>query len=143
MFENYPLQEANKQQEEENPGFSMGDVSVFEKSNYDLNLLASPGEEMLFKLAYNRNVYDPEFIGRLKEQLIEAISQIVKHPDQPLDEISIVPEKERKRLLFDFNPQADGAKAGLAIPQWFEHYALSMPDKWPCQPKAARLHIAD
>ncbi|MBG9913393.1 peptide synthetase [Bacillus sonorensis] len=129
VFENYPLQEANKQQEEENPGLSMGDVSVFEKSNYDLNLLASPGEEMLFKLAYNRNVYDPEFIGRLKEQLIEAISQIVKHPDQPLDEISIVPEKERKRLLFDFNPQADGAKAGLAIPQWFEHYALSMPDK--------------
>ncbi len=45
VFENYPLQEANKQHEEKNLGFTMDDITVFEKSNYDLNLLASPGKK--------------------------------------------------------------------------------------------------
>ncbi|QHZ48658.1 non-ribosomal peptide synthetase [Bacillus sp. NSP9.1] len=128
VFENYPLQEANKQQEEKNLGFTMGDVSVFEKSNYDLNLLASPGEEMLLKLAYNRNVYDSAFAVRLKEQLLTAIREIVSNPHQPLDDINVVPEEEKTRLLSELNPPADEEKARLTLPQWFEHYAEAIPE---------------
>ncbi|WP_307893312.1 non-ribosomal peptide synthetase [Bacillus swezeyi] len=129
VFENYPLQEANKQQEEENLGFAMGDVSVFEKSNYDLNLLASPGEEMLLKLAYNRNVYDSSFANRLKEQLLAAIGQIVKNPDQPLDDICVIPEKEKERLVAEFHVQQGGEKTALTIPKWFERCAESIPEQ--------------
>ncbi|RCK09720.1 hypothetical protein DT075_33375 [Bacillus licheniformis] len=55
----------------------MDEISVFEKSNYDLNLLASPGEEMMLKLAYNRNIFEPSFILRLKEQLLTAIREVI------------------------------------------------------------------
>lgn len=40
VFENYPLQDAKNEESSEN-GFDMVDVHVFEKSNYDLNLMAS------------------------------------------------------------------------------------------------------
>lgn len=129
VFENYPLQEANKQQEEDDLGFSMGRVSVFEKSNYDLNLLASPGEEMMLKFAYNGNVFDTSFVERLKDQLIEAISRIAGNPDQPLNGITIVPENERKQLLYDFNAPEEKTTSAMAIPQWFEHYAEFMPNE--------------
>nr|MDH3083016.1 condensation domain-containing protein [Bacillus subtilis] len=74
VFENYPLQDAKNEESSEN-GFDMVDVHVFEKSNYDLNLMASPGDEMLIKLAYNENVFDEAFILRLKSQLLTAIQQ--------------------------------------------------------------------
>lgn len=129
VFENYPLQEANKQQEEKNLGFTMDDITVFEKSNYDLNLLASPGEEMLLKLAYNRNVFEPSFILQLKEQLLTAIREIIRNPEQPLDDICVVSTKEKERLLHEFNGQLQRKQTGLTIPQWFEQYAEALPEQ--------------
>lgn len=129
VFENYPLQEANKQQEEKNLGFTMDDISVFEKSNYDLNLLASPGEEMLLKLAYNRNIFEPSFILQLKEQLLTAIREIIRNPEQPLADICVVSTKEKERLLHEFNGQVQQKPTGLTIPQWFEQYAEALPEQ--------------
>ncbi|MSO00265.1 non-ribosomal peptide synthetase [Bacillus paralicheniformis] len=129
VFENYPLQEANKQQEEKNLGFTMEDITVFEKSNYDLNLLASPGEEMLLKLAYNRNVFEPSFILQLKEQLLTAIREIIRNPEQALDDICVVTKKEKERLLREFNGQVQRKQTGLTIPQWFEQCAEALPEQ--------------
>ncbi|MCD2523924.1 lichenysin non-ribosomal peptide synthetase LicC [Bacillus licheniformis] len=129
VFENYPLQEANKQQKEKNLGFTMDEISVFEKSNYDLNLLASPGEEMMLKLAYNRNIFEPSFILRLKEQLLTAIREVIRDPEQPLDDICVVSKKEKERLLHEFNGQVQRKQIGLTIPQWFEQYAEALPEK--------------
>ncbi|MDB5084039.1 MAG: lchAC1, partial [Bacilli bacterium] len=50
VFENYPLQKANDQQNEHSLGFTIENTDVFEKSNFDLNLIASPGSELLVKI---------------------------------------------------------------------------------------------
>ncbi|WP_268795459.1 non-ribosomal peptide synthetase [Paenibacillus sp. Leaf72] len=140
VFENYPLQEAGKQSDEQSLGFTMGDIHIFEKSNYDLNLLAGPGKEMVMKLAYNANVYESSFIKRLKAQLIYMIRQLVREFNKPLGELEIVPEEEAHRL-FAFN-RLDGrdgemaAASNMTLAQRFEwqventpeHLALSAPD---------------
>lgn len=107
----------------------MDDITVFEKSNYDLNLLASPGEEMLLKLAYNRNVFEPSFILQLKEQLLTAIREIIRNPEQPLDDICVVSKKEKERLLHEFNGQVQRKQTGLTIPQRFEQCAEALPEQ--------------
>lgn len=126
VFENYPLQDAKNEENSEN-GFDMEDVHVFEKSNYDLNLMASPGDEMLIKLAYNGNVFDEAFILRLKSQLLTAIQQLIQKPDQPVNTIRLVDEKERELLLTGLNPPAQTHQA-KPLTDWFKEAVNVNPD---------------
>ena len=126
VFENYPLQDADSKEARQN-GFEMEDVHVFEKSNYDLNVMASPGEQMLIKLAYNESVFDEAFISRLKSQLLTAISYIVQHPEAPLHTVNIIDEAEEKRLVTDLNPSRLSAEA-KKLTDWFRQAAEANPD---------------
>ncbi len=105
----------------------MEDVHVFEKSNYDLNLMASPGDEMLIKLAYNGNVFDEAFILRLKSQLLTAIQRLIQKPDQPVNTIRLVDEKERELLLTGLNPPAQTHQA-KPLTDWFKEAVNVNPD---------------
>ncbi|MGG6314126.1 non-ribosomal peptide synthetase [Paenibacillus macerans] len=133
VFENYPLQESDSRQEEQELGFAMGQTSVAEKSNYDLNLMASPGDELILKIAYNAEVFDPSFIGSLQEQLLEIIAQACRNPQLPLGEMRVVPEAEERLLLAAFNPEVSGAgdtrhpAERLTLPVWFELQAAEKP----------------
>ncbi|WP_047151739.1 non-ribosomal peptide synthetase [Aneurinibacillus tyrosinisolvens] len=129
VFENYPLQEANKQQQLQNLGFEMGKTSVFEQSNYDLNLLASPGSELLLKISYNANVYEPSFIMRLKEQLLETIRQILQNPQLPLGTLRVVAQEEERRLLLEFQPPISEQPERVTLPQWFERQVEITPEQ--------------
>ncbi|MDB5054622.1 MAG: lchAC [Bacilli bacterium] len=129
VFENYPLQEVNKLQEEQILGFTIGETSIFEKSNYDLNLLASPGKELLLKLAYNANVYDRAFIFRLKDQLYEIIRQICRNPQIQLGAIRVVTDEEERMLLEQFSSVHCGQPDRLTLSEWFERYADETPDQ--------------
>ncbi|MGO1134465.1 surfactin non-ribosomal peptide synthetase SrfAC [Bacillus subtilis] len=126
VFENYPLQDAKNEESSEN-GFDMVDVHVFEKSNYDLNLMASPGDEMLIKLAYNENVFDEAFILRLKSQLLTAIQQLIQNPDQPVSTINLVDDREREFLLTGLNPPAQ-AHDSKPLTDWFKEAVNVNPD---------------
>ncbi|KXZ12654.1 non-ribosomal peptide synthetase [Bacillus nakamurai] len=126
VFENYPLQDAESKEGQQN-GFEMEDVHVFEKSNYDLNVMASPGEQMLIKLAYNESVFEEAFIGRLKSQLLTAIADIVQHPDAPLHTVNIIDEAERERVITKLNPSPLSAEA-VKLTEWFRQAAESNPD---------------
>ncbi|QQF62273.1 surfactin non-ribosomal peptide synthetase SrfAC [Bacillus mojavensis] len=118
VFENYPLQDASNEESGQN-GFDMEDVHVFEKSNYDLNLMASPGDEMLIKLAYNENVFDEAFMLRLKSQLLTAIQQLIQHPDQPVSTIDFIDEKEKEYLLNGVNPAPQTCEP-KPLTDWFK-----------------------
>ncbi|WP_024120185.1 surfactin non-ribosomal peptide synthetase SrfAC [Bacillus halotolerans] len=118
VFENYPLQDASNEESGQN-GFDMEDVHVFEKSNYDLNLMASPGDEMLIKLAYNENVFDEAFMLRLKSQLLTAIQQLIQHPDQPVSTIDFIDEKEKEYLLNGLNPAPQTCEP-KPLTDWFK-----------------------
>jgi amino acid adenylation domain-containing protein len=129
VFENFPLQEVNKLQEEQSLGFTIGETAIFEKSNYDLNLLASPGKELLLKFAYNANVYDRAFILRLKEQLYEIIRQICRNPQIQLGAIRVVTDEEEQLLLKQFSSSHCAQPDHLTLTEWFERYAEETPEQ--------------
>jgi amino acid adenylation domain-containing protein len=126
VFENYPLQEADQGQQQMRLGFSIGKTDVFEKSNYDLNLVASPGSELRLKVAYNSNVYDHSLILRLKGQLLEILRQISQNPHIPFGGIRVVSEEEQQRLLAEFNGTL-GEPDPLTLPQRFDRHAELTP----------------
>ncbi|MEC0235534.1 amino acid adenylation domain-containing protein [Paenibacillus kribbensis] len=128
VFENYPLQENGGKKEENDLGFTTSTTEVFEQSNYDLNVMASPGDEMLLKFAYNASVFDPSFIERLKEQLIFVIVQMILNPEMKLGSMEVVTDDER-RLLLSFNPEEPQNRERMTLPQRFEITAKETPDQ--------------
>ncbi|KEP25299.1 non-ribosomal peptide synthetase [Bacillus zhangzhouensis] len=125
VFENVPA--AKKDEQEALLGFTVEEMNVYEKSNYDLNLLASPGEQLQLKLAFNQRAFDPAFVHRLKEQLIVLIKEAIKHPDQSVHTLTIVTKQEKQLILEEWNaPELEHDQ--LYLSKWFEHNVRKQPN---------------
>ncbi|WP_342499330.1 amino acid adenylation domain-containing protein [Bacillus sp. FSL W7-1034] len=125
VFENVPA--AKKDEQESLLGFTVEDMNVYEKSNYDLNLLASPGEQLQMKLAFNQRVFDPAFVHKLKDQLTLLIRGTIKHPDQSVHTLTLVTKQEKQRMLEEWNaPELEHDQ--LYLTKWFEHNVRKQPN---------------
>ncbi|KML19045.1 peptide synthetase [Bacillus sp. LK10] len=125
VFENVPA--AKKDEQESLLGFTVEDMSVYEKSNYDLNLLASPGEQLQLKLAFNQRAFDPAFVHKLKDQLTLLIKGAIKHPDQLVHTLTLVTKQEKQRMLEEWNaPELEHDQ--LYLTKWFEHNVRKQPN---------------
>ncbi|MBX7003380.1 amino acid adenylation domain-containing protein [Bacillus aerophilus] len=125
VFENIPA--AKKDEQESLLGFTVEDMNVYEKSNYDLNLLASPGEQLQLKLAFNQRAFDPAFVRKLKDQLTLLIKGAIKHPDQSVHTLTLVTKQEKQRMLEEWNaPELEHDQ--LYLTKWFEHNVRKQPN---------------
>ncbi|MED0852808.1 amino acid adenylation domain-containing protein [Bacillus altitudinis] len=125
VFENVPA--AKKDEQESLLGFTVEDMNVYEKSNYDLNLLASPGEQLQLKLAFNQRAFDPVFVHKLKDQLTLLIRGTIKHPDQSVHTLTLVTKQEKQRMLEEWNaPELEHDQ--LYLTKWFEHNVRKQPN---------------
>lgn len=125
VFENAPA--AKKDEQESLLGFTVEDMNVYEKSNYDLNLLASPGEQLQLKLAFNQRAFDPAFVRKLKDQLTLLIKGAIKHPDQSVHTLTLVTKQEKQRMLEEWNaPELEHDQ--LYLTKWFEHNVRKQPN---------------
>ncbi|WHX72038.1 non-ribosomal peptide synthetase [Bacillus altitudinis] len=125
VFENVPA--AKKDEQESLLGFTVEDMNVYEKSNYDLNLLASPGEQLQLKLAFNQRAFDPAFVHKLKDQLTLLIKGAIKHPDQLVHILTLVTKQEKQRMLEEWNaPELEHDQ--LYLTKWFEHNVRKQPN---------------
>ncbi|WP_138825051.1 non-ribosomal peptide synthetase [Bacillus altitudinis] len=125
VFENVPA--AKKDEQESLLGFTVEDMNVYEKSNYDLNLLASPGEQLQLKLAFNQRAFDPAFVRKLKDQLTLLIKGAIKHPDQLVHTLTLVTKQEKQRMLEEWNaPELEHDQ--LYLTKWFEHNVRKQPN---------------
>ncbi|MFS0655872.1 non-ribosomal peptide synthetase [Bacillus sp. 179-C3.3 HS] len=125
VFENVPT--AKQDQQEALLGFSIEEMNIYEKSNYDLNLLASPGEQLQLKLAFNQKAFDRAFVERLKEQLTFLLKEVVKCPDQSVHTLTLITKQEKQRILEEFNaPELEHDQ--LYLTKWFEHNVRKQPN---------------
>lgn len=125
VFENVPA--AKKDEQEARLGFTVENMNVYEKSNYDLNLLASPGEQLQLKLAFNQKAFDPQFVHRLKEQLSLLMNEAIKHPDQSVHTLTLVTKQEKQLILEEWNaPELEHDQ--LYLSKWFEHNVRKQPN---------------
>ncbi|WP_436853405.1 non-ribosomal peptide synthetase [Bacillus altitudinis] len=125
VFENVPA--AKKDEQESLLGFTVEDMNVYEKSNYDLNLLASPGEQLQLKMAFNQRAFDPAFVHKLKDQLTLLIKGTIKHPDQSVHTLTLVTKQEKQRMLEEWNaPELEHDQ--LYLTKWFEHNVRKQPN---------------
>ncbi|MBV9790939.1 MAG: LLM class flavin-dependent oxidoreductase, partial [Chloroflexi bacterium] len=92
VFENYPTD-----------ALSEAELRIFQKTNYPLTLVAVPRQRLILRLNYETQHFDAATIERLLAQLQILIEGMIDRLDQPLSQLTLLSEDERRRLLVDWN----------------------------------------
>jgi len=106
------------------PGLSIEakplDIGV---SPMDLSVGAWPdGDAYRFDLEYCTDLFDEEFIHAFLAQYLNLLQQSVNDPEQHIDNTPLVTERERRRLLVDWNATAHSYPS-LPVHSVFEEFA--------------------
>jgi amino acid adenylation domain-containing protein len=118
-FQNYPIQEMVTNQDER-LDFEVIDFNVYEKSNYDFNVVLALDNFIMIKFIYNSIIFASDSIKKIELHLNEIVRQIVKNPGLYLKEIDIVSYEEKKQILIEFNNTATLYPKDKTIQELFE-----------------------
>ncbi len=98
------------------------------QTNYGFNIVAIPGEQLVLKLTYNEEIYPQKIIDNIEMHLKKVTEQVVINEDKKLNEIDIIPEKERNALLYRFNDTKTNYPMDKTIHQLFEEQVEKTPN---------------
>ncbi len=132
IFENYAVKELknvsvlNTQREE---GLSVESVEVFERTNYDFNVVVSPSAVSLgINIKYNLNSYDELSLKSLMRHFDKVVNAFAYNTDQPLSTLDYLSQQEKHQLLVTFNDTAVAYPKDKTIVDLFEEQAAKTPD---------------
>jgi amino acid adenylation domain-containing protein/non-ribosomal peptide synthase protein (TIGR01720 family) len=108
-FENYPLADQiegvmkNSESNQQQVSFGISNVSAFEETNYDLNLIIVPGRQLRIKFDYNPFAYSDEFISVIGQHLSNIIDQVLNKETINVNDILLLTLPEQLSLLAELN----------------------------------------
>ncbi|MGP3739943.1 condensation domain-containing protein [Bacillus sp. 4A_MP2] len=114
VFENYPIESI------EPYGVRILDIASHEETNYDLTLVAVPGDTLELRITYNLHQYTEKQIQTLMQQLIHTLEAMTEQVDTPLSSFTIVTNEEKERMISDW---AKNAHVSVLYPDQEEVYA--------------------
>ncbi|MCP4157184.1 MAG: amino acid adenylation domain-containing protein, partial [bacterium] len=107
IYENYPVnKEIGSDKTAAATGFKLTRNEGYEYTNYHLNFVIFPREELLLRVQYNANVYSETFARKLVGHIEQVIRRVIENPDIPVAEIQLLTGEEREQLLYRFNDTA-------------------------------------
>ncbi len=128
VFENYPMnQELIQLNIEKDTEFSIDHVEIYEQTHYNFNLLVFPTENIRIKFSYNKSLYPEHQMEQVAEHLKTVIRSILENPEKQIGEINILPEQEKRRVLYEFNDTAAEYPKDKTIMELFEEQVERMP----------------
>ncbi|MGA8944246.1 MAG: amino acid adenylation domain-containing protein [Thermoactinomyces sp.] len=128
-FENYPLDPDSFKNRKEKLGFSLTSMDAFEQDNYGIGLIVYPGDEWIVKLKYDTEFYNGYQIKQVISHLQTLMERILENPETPVDQLEIVSEEEKKKLLIEFNCKRADYPRNVAIHQLIEKQVEKSPRK--------------
>ncbi len=123
-FNNYPV-DAGRSQLSESIGAS--DYRVFEKTNYPLNLVVKPGQELRLEIAYAPRSFEKEVITRLLGHLKTLLESIPSNSTAKLQDLPLLTAAEWQQLVVDWN-QTQCDYPQKSIHELFEAQVERTPD---------------
>ncbi|HLP61991.1 MAG TPA: amino acid adenylation domain-containing protein, partial [Candidatus Deferrimicrobium sp.] len=90
------------------------------KSKFDLSLIAVEAQgKLLFTFEYSTKLFKQETIERFIVYFENIVSGVLKNKYSALSSLEIIPEAEKRRILFDFNNTASDYPRDKTIHQLF------------------------
>jgi amino acid adenylation domain-containing protein len=111
------------------PAVELTRTESFEQTNYDLDVVIGPGEQLIIIFEYNANIYDDDFIARVGGHLTNVLDQVLHIGAEELrvDEIDLLTGAERNQLLVGFNTTETPYPFETVIQQLFEDQVFGTP----------------
>ncbi|AFH63622.2 amino acid adenylation domain-containing protein [Paenibacillus caseinilyticus] len=129
VFENFPVEEQVEQ-------LGSGDASDFrivnagmvEQTNYDFNLIVTPGEQLRIRFEYNESVFDPSAVERISGHLQHLMGQVVADAERKVNELEVVTPAEKETIFGAFNDTAVPSPKEKTIHRLLEEQAELTPE---------------
>lgn len=125
VFENYPFDPHALAGAD--IGFALEDIDVYERTNYDLNVLVSRADTLRFKFRYNALAYEAAQFQQLETVLTGLFSQVVAQPHQPVGEYVLASQEEQARILHQFNATATQYPQATDPVEWIMRHVAVQP----------------
>jgi amino acid adenylation domain-containing protein len=122
-FENYPQLSTNS---EVSSAVQLADV--FERTNYPLSLIVSPGNELSIALLFVSSRFDHRSSARMLRQFQTLLEAITTNADRRIGELSLSDNAEQHQLLVEWNQTAQEYPRNLCVNQLFEKWVRQTPD---------------
>jgi amino acid adenylation domain-containing protein/non-ribosomal peptide synthase protein (TIGR01720 family) len=131
IFENFPVQiqieGSIDQGHEEDIETQVSNVSIFEQTNYDLNIMVSPGEEFRIVFNFNQRVFKTAFIEELLFYLSHLIDETLAVPDVLVKDMNLLPANALSKRIALFNDTSKSYRSHSLVHELFEEQAASDP----------------
>ncbi|MCP4216968.1 MAG: amino acid adenylation domain-containing protein, partial [bacterium] len=130
VFENYPMeQEIQQIGDVDKLGFVIDGVQLFEQTSYDLNIIVIPGNSLTVRMNYNAARYpNASFMERLTGHFKAILQQGVAKPGTKAEDIHILTDAEKEKILEQFNGIRDDSPQPETIHQWFLNQVQKTPE---------------
>ncbi|MCP4146679.1 MAG: AMP-binding protein, partial [bacterium] len=124
VIENYPLDSRLK---ETGGTLTPSAYSTFEMPHYDLTVIVSLMEDIAVEFIFNPGIFEKEAIKRMSNHFLAIVEAILQAPDKEPHLLDILPDEERKRLLYDFNRTGSQYPESGTIHKLFEEQVERTP----------------
>ncbi|WP_438040318.1 amino acid adenylation domain-containing protein [Sorangium sp. So ce128] len=128
-------------------GEQVGDVGLsYEQdrvhTNYPMTVVAYPGAGLGIRLSYDRRLFDRDAVARMLGHLIQLLGEMARRPEARLGDLSLLDERERQKLLREWNDTRGAEPAAPSYVALFEAQARRTPDADAVTCRGRRLSYA-
>ncbi|WP_242841198.1 non-ribosomal peptide synthetase [Clostridium akagii] len=129
IYENYPIDEKLLSLDKEGDSdLRIKEEDVFEQTDYNLEVLIVPGEEITVKIIYNNSIFLENTINEIFESLFTIIKHVSNNPNIELSKIDMISGEEREMLLYTFNNTDKDYMKAKTIQELFEEQVERTPN---------------
>lgn len=102
--ENYPINfEILAQEYYKETGIKVNDITTFEQTNFDLNILVIPGDEIKIQYIYNGYLYDEKMLNAINNSIVNIMKLNVDNTNIHINDIEVITNEDKERVLNEFN----------------------------------------
>jgi amino acid adenylation domain-containing protein/non-ribosomal peptide synthase protein (TIGR01720 family) len=132
VFENYRLDTVMRALGGE---WAKRQVELHELTNFPITLAAYDGEELAFKIEFDRRRLEETTIRRMLGHLRQLLEDVAENPNVSVGAVRLLTEAERKELVEEYNPAAPAPVSsglpldgGATLHQLFEQQVTRRPE---------------
>jgi amino acid adenylation domain-containing protein/non-ribosomal peptide synthase protein (TIGR01720 family) len=127
VFENYPLESSLIDDSGGGNKISISDFEMEEHANYDFDVTVVPQEELEVQFTYNGLLYEELYIRRIEGHLLQMANHILEDAQIEVSDIDILTEKEKTRILQEFQSSEPDYILDQTVIQLFEEQVRIRP----------------
>ena len=125
LIENYPLNKINLQNGEV---LTFKSFDIRESTNYKLTVSAFLSDEIEISFIFNKLNFNSDSIENINKHFLKILDSIIHNEESNFQELELLPESERHKLLNDFNNTEADYPRDKTIHQLFEEQVERAPD---------------